>query len=274
MIEAATNGAGNFSQGIAAPEFGYPGEHVALMLALFVSLAIMVVAGAVSFGVFFVVLGLNLAYLVLDHITNPQKMLAVTPASFKNVHQLARLAAYRLQIPLPPVFIDESQEYNAYTKGFHRYGFVVVNSALVRDFRPMELLFILGHEMGHIKRRHTTWLSLTSPAQVSGSKFLFAPIMQMIFNVWSVKSEYTADQAGLIACSDLSAAVMAMLKLAGGGEVEKEVDLTAYLKATEVEPTLSSSLLEYAGTHPFAENRIRQLISFAGSRSYRSAQRP
>lgn len=273
IIAAATMGANNpWRRGTAIPVFGYPGESAALILAVLVSVVILAVAGVVSFGVFILVVGLNLIYLVLDHIRNPQTMLAVTEHSFKNVHRLARLAAFRLQIPMPPVFLDESQDYNAYTKGFNSYGFVVVNSSLVRDFRPLELLFILGHEMGHIKRRHTTWLSLTSPARVSGAKFVFAPVMQMIFNVWSVKSEYTADQAGLLACRDLSAGVMAMLKLAGGADVEKEVDFAELVKSTEAEPTLSSSLLEYVGTHPFARNRIRQLISFAGSRAYRSSR--
>lgn len=256
--------------GGTAPAFGYPGERGALALAILASVAILAVAGTVSFGLFFLVLGANLAYLILDHLRNPRVMIRVSGSSFKSVHRLARVAAYRLRIPLPPVYIDESSEYNAYTKGFHRYGFIVVHSSLARDFRPLELLFVLGHEMGHIKRRHTTWLNLTNPARVSGARFVFAPVMQVIFNLWSIKSEYTADQAGLIVCRDVPAAVMTMLKLAGGAQVEREVNLAQMLKSAEAEPSLGSSLLEYLGDHPFAENRIRELIGFARTEAYRS----
>ena len=99
-----------------------------------------------------------------------------------------------------------------------------------------------------------------NPARSGGAKFIFAPIMRYIFNVWSVKAEYTADQAGLIACKSLHSAVTAFLKMAGGRNVEKEVDINKIIQPHAEKDEILSIMAEYLGTHPFIENRIRQLI--------------
>lgn len=103
------------------------------------------------------------------------------------------------------------------------------------------------------------------PARAGSAKFILAPIMQIIFNVWSVKTEHTADQAGLIACKDINSASISLLKLAGGSTIEKEVDITKITSSREEKGENLSDMIEYIGTHPFIENRIRQLINFSSS---------
>lgn len=257
----------------AKSAFGYPGERTALYLSMAVCLAIVAVLGTATVGLFLLVVIVNLLFLAYSHLSIKARMLEASESSFPNVHRIAKVAAYRLRLPLPPVYITEDPSYNAYTAGFLRYGFVVVHSALVRDFEPDELLFVIGHELGHMKRYHTTWLTLMHPAQGAGAKFIFAPLMRVIFNVWSVKSEYTADQAGLIACRNPRAAIMTIMKLAGGSDVEKNVDLGKIERLAGVEPEPGTALLEYLGTHPFISNRIRQLSSFASSPEYELAVR-
>ncbi|MCX7590985.1 MAG: M48 family metallopeptidase [Kiritimatiellae bacterium] len=253
------------------PIFGYPGERSALYLSVAVCLAILAVLGTATVGLILLVLAANLLFLVFSHLSIKAQMLQVSETCFHNVHRVAKVAAYRLRLPLPPVYITEDPGYNAYTAGFFRYGFVVVPSALVRDFAPDELLFVIGHELCHMKRYHTTWLTLMHPAQGAGAKFILAPLVRVIFNVWSVKSEYTADQAGLIACRNPRAAIMTMLKLAGGSEVEKKLDFGTSERLAGQEPEPGAALLEYLGTHPFISNRIRQLSSFASSSKYELA---
>ncbi len=93
----------------------------------------------------------------------------------------------------------------------------------------------------------------------------FAPILQIIFNGWSVKAEHTADQAGLIACKDVNSAVISLLKLAGGTNIEKEVDISKIINSPDKQEEILSSFVEYLSAHPFIENRIRQLINFAST---------
>jgi Zn-dependent protease with chaperone function len=248
------------------PGFGFPGEKAALILSVIISLIIAIILGMMSFGLFFVILVLNLIYLKINHLTSRKNMIRVSENSFKSVFKLAKIAAYRLKLPLPEVFITEDPQYNAYTMGFYRYGFIVINSSMARDFKADELLFVIGHEMGHMKKYHTTWLNLLAPARVGGARFIFAPLMQVIFNVWSVKAEYTADQAGLIACKDVNSAVVSLLKIAGGRQVEKEVDIGKIVNRRADE--ILSGMAEYLGTHPFIENRVKQLINISGTVPY------
>lgn len=253
------------------PKFGYPGERGALYVSLATCITVIAVLGTMTLGLFALAVTLNLLYVLFAHWTLKARMLQVSNSSFPNVYRVVKVTAYRLGIARPSVFVTEGANYNAYTAGFFHYGFVVINSALVRDFSADELLFVIGHELGHIKRCHTTWLNLMQPAQGAGAKFILAPLMRVIFNVWSVKSEYTADQAGLIACRNPGAAVMTMLKLAGGSEVEEKVNISELERLANEEPELAGGLLEYLGTHPFIENRIRQLLNFAASSTFESA---
>lgn len=242
-----------------------------MFVSVAVCLGILAVLGAATLGLFLIVLAVNLLYLVFSHLSIKARMLQASASSFPDVHRIARVAAYRLRVPVPPVYISEDPSYGAYTAGFFRYGFVVLHSALIHDFAPDELLFVIGHELGHMKRYHTTWLTLMQPAQNASAKFILGPLMRVIFNVWSVKSEFTADQAGLIACRNPRAAILTMLKLAAGSEVEKKVDLGAIERLAGQEPECGAALLEYLGTHPFIRNRIRQLWNFASSPKYEMA---
>lgn len=256
----------NCHQNAFDPHFGFPGEKAALLLSLIISILVATFIGTVSLGLFFLILVGNLVYLKINHITARKNMIPVSENNFKNILSLAKVAAYRLKLPLPDIYITQDPQYNAYTMGFFRYGFIVINSSLINAFKPSELLFIIGHEMGHIKRYHTTWLNLMSPARVGGAKFVFAPVMQMIFNVWSVKAEHTADQGGLIACRDINAAILCLLKIASGTIIEEEVDLSKIIhKEDNNKEEVFTNLFEYLGTHPFMENRIKHLVNFSST---------
>src|SRR6266446_2280810 len=141
------------------PSFGYPGEAGALVLSAVVATALGVVLGVVSLGLFLVLVALSLITLTLNLATYRRNAIQVGPRSFPTVHRLAKVAAYRLKLRCPEVYVSHDGRYNAHTQGFARNGFIVVNSALVQDFQPAELLFVIGHEMGHIKRFHATWMT-------------------------------------------------------------------------------------------------------------------
>lgn len=262
------------SQGFVSGDLpiGYPGERGALRLAILVSLVLGGVLGALSLGLFLIIVALSLIYLRMAYVSAKHNMIKASEQSFQRLFRLAKVAAYRLKLSLPEVYVTQDPAYNASTMGFGRHGFIVVNSGLVEAFSPQELLFILGHEMGHMKKFHTTWLALLQPGRAAGARFTFAPFMEVIFNVWRVKGEYTADQAGLFACDSVHAASAALLKVAGGAQVEREVDIRKLLDGGREDKRVLEDLFEYVGTHPFTQNRVRHLWLFAASPQYRSSR--
>jgi Zn-dependent protease with chaperone function len=252
------------------PRFRYPGEKAALLLSVLASVVVAALLGTVSLGLFAIIVVLSLVDLKLSHIASRSNMIAVSARSFPLVHRLSKLAAYRLRIPIPESYVKQDPTYNAFTRGFFRDGFIVLHSRLVEDFEPRELLFVIGHEMGHMKRLHTTWLTLLNPAAGVGARMLLAPLIRLTFNVWSVKAEYTADQGGLIGNADPEGACRALLKLAGGVGAAREVSLEAVTPATE-DPGALGGLVEYLGDHPFIRNRVIHAMHYAASRDFKEA---
>jgi Zn-dependent protease with chaperone function len=245
------------------PAFGYPGEKTALLFSIAIVLLIAIVLGTLSLGLFLTVLIINIIAIKMSHISTQKNMIRATEYHFKDIYRLSKIAAFRLKIALPEVYIMQEPVYNAYTTGIYRYGFIVINSSMVDTFAAEEMLFVLGHEMGHMKRYHTTWMNLLYPARVGGIKFFFAPVVQYIFNIWTIKAEYTADQAGLIACRDLKPAMLCLLKLSGGPNVAHEVDIAQVMNSADQYENILNGIVEYFGTHPFIENRIKQLIRYS-----------
>ena len=247
----------------------YPGEKASLILAIFILLIVAIVAGIISFGAVIFIVVVNLFSLKADHISSKNGMLHVNESSYGTLYRISRIAAYRLGIPLPEIYVTQNPDYNAYTQGFYKYGFIVMNSGMVADFTAEEIMFVLGHEMGHMGLYHTSWLRLMAPGMSMGSNFIAAPVMRVIFNVWSVKAEYSADRAGLVACRDVSPPVKSLLKLAGGGDVESNVKLSDILKDDisnkSEKDDIVDGLAEYLGTHPYISNRIKALLSYQRS---------
>lgn len=87
-----------------------------------------------------------------------------------------------------------------------------------------ELLFVLGHEVGHIKSQHGLSPSPRSPlpyiGEIIGSLTLgigelVSSGLVLALYKWYHKSECTADRAGLLACQNSDASISVMTKLAG-----------------------------------------------------------
>jgi Zn-dependent protease with chaperone function len=244
------------------PRLGFPGERMALALSLAVCTVVVGILGVATLGVLLLVLLLNVAMVVVDQCTVKKKMVEVSESQFSKVYRISKVAAHRLGLELMPVYVTENANYNAYTMGFCRRGYIVLHSALACDFGGEELLFVVGHELGHVRAYHTTLLNLMGPVGTLGRRLFVAPLMRAIFNVWSVKAEYTADQAGLVASRSLGGTVAALLKLAGGVEAAKQMEFVDFERLLAEEPDAKDTLLEYFGTHPFLWNRIRQIVAF------------
>lgn len=247
------------------PPFGYKGEKAALVISLMISAGIALALGVISLGLFIGLIAVNILYLIINSIVQSRNIMRISNSNQKNIYNLARVAAFRLKVALPPIYVVQDQKYNAYTAGFFTHGFIVLHSSIIEELKPDEILFILGHELGHIKKYHTTWLTLLAPARVGSVRFVLAPLLNLIMNIWSVKAEYTADQAGFLVCKDVRTAVRTLLKLSSGSLIEKEVDIDAWIASTSSKKPTPIDVLQYLNTHPFLENRVRQLVHFAKS---------
>jgi Zn-dependent protease with chaperone function len=83
---------------------------------------------------------------------------------------------------------------NAFATRFLGRHFIVLYSDVVDGLadNPDALNFYIGHEIGHIKRKHLSWSTILMPAAA----------LPLIGAAYSRAREYTCDRHGLAACDN------------------------------------------------------------------------
>lgn len=146
--------------------------------------------------------------------------LEVTEKTSPRVWRLKQLALDRLSITDDiPVFITREWEYNAFATGVTT-PVIVLHSGIVEDFTDDELLYIIGHEMGHVKSKHMLYhyMAATVAQWAFNNSIVSAAVLRTIVVAlmeWQRKSELTADRAGFIANQNKEACIWGMIKLMG-----------------------------------------------------------
>lgn len=206
--------------------------------------------------------------------------LKVTKSSYPKIYKLINKTSKILNVSIPEVYIQHelitekngqtiTQSMNAVTNGTKDGYFILLTSGLIDKMTKNELLFVLGHEMGHIKSEHVLFQKIVEIEKQSNllddivSVIGMATLGWIIPGPWSIpmglsaaigsiikrfvrkdelqqlcewypKSEFTADRAGLIVCQDVNDACRALIKLHSGlKDIPKSLTPNEFLKQKE-----------------------------------------
>jgi Zn-dependent protease with chaperone function/ribosomal protein L40E len=199
----------------------------------------------------------------------------VSERQFPKVYKMAQIAADRLHMELPPVYIMQSPILNAFATGFWGNYYIVLHSAILEACTDEELMIIIGHEFSHIKGNHVMINALMNMGVDNGMRLFPALawlhfIIQFVFLYLSRCFEYTCDRGGLIATGDVRAFITCKTKLSVGKELFKTIDIMEFYKqALELDKKPFGFMAEIEATHPLTVNRIRQAVRFYRSDTYR-----
>lgn len=196
----------------------------------------------------------------------------VTPKQFPKVHELVAEAARRLGAALPTVYVTQAMSLNAHTYGTETDSYIVLNSGTVDHLSTEELLFVIGHEAGHIHNGHVTLLTAAYYLTRLGSAFVRWIIYPaaMALQSWMRQAELTCDRAGLLCSRDLAVAERALIKLAlGSQKLYEQIDVEEYLKQLDQGKEGIGKYAELFSSHPYLPKRVGALRIFAESRIYR-----
>ena len=190
---------------------------------------------------------------------------------------------------VPKAYIVQDPILNAQTIGA-QHPILVLHDCLITRASHEELMFILGHEIGHIKSEHVQYHmigGLIADFMSMGADLMpfIGPLMKLVVSTglniayydWSRKSEFTADRAGLLCCQDLTAAISALAKLGGYPEeffdtfdantfIEQakefdDLEESSFNKAVKLLQTLDLD-------HPWAVQRAKELLLWVQSGEY------
>ena len=189
---------------------------------------------------------------------------AITP----RLYNLGRMLIQVLRLVQPlDLFVQGSQEHNAFCLPSRKGNRLVMclNSGLIASLSPQELLFVMGHEVGHALLRHgeTLGIAFDDPR--------FSPLEVVRLRALERAQEISCDRFGLLACQDVRVASSALFKITSGlPDKWISFDETAYSRHFDDISSMAEvvDLEDASRTHPFIPLRVKALIAFAKSELY------
>ncbi|HAH24868.1 MAG TPA: peptidase M48 [Prolixibacteraceae bacterium] len=171
---------------------------------------------------------------------------------FADIHQVVVKQAELLGLSsVPSVYILQSGGVlNAFAARFLGRNYIVLYSEMVETAYDQDksiLEFIIGHEMGHIKRNH----------MLKGLILFPSYIIPFLGSAYSRACEYTCDNIGHALCP--AGARGGLLVLASGKTIYKKVNLNEFLNQDYTEDGFWKWFAEKVASHP---NLTRRLGAF------------
>jgi len=184
------------------------------------------------------------------------------------LHQLVDRCVEKLGIKTPlETYVYPSPLYNAACfKPEEGRLLVMFSSSLLEAFSEKELLFIVGHELGHHVYHHH---DIPIGYLLMGPERPPADLVLDLFK-WSRYAEISADRAGAACADDFEAVAQALFKLTSGLANSKVVrfSLPEFLaqvdemQAEQQDPGQGAPMEDWFSTHPFSPMRVRALQLF------------
>ncbi len=155
---------------------------------------------------------------------------------------------------IPEAYLLRTDYFNALATKFLGRHFVVLFTDVVDALadQPGAIDFYIGHELGHIHRKHLTWSAFIMPASV----------LPLLGAAHRRAEEYTCDRYGVACCQseeDIKAAIAA---IAAGDTRWKSINVDAYLRQIEYTSGFWMSFNELTSDYPWLTKRMATSLAF------------
>jgi hypothetical protein len=139
---------------------------------------------------------------------------------------------------------------------------IILNKGLIEQMTPEELLFVVGHEIGHLIFNHS-YVSRTVEF-VYPDKEQRPPLVRKLYDVWEKISEISADRVGFLACRNMDVSLKALFKLSSGlREQYCNMDPSAIIDFVEdIFREMKANPSYVCASHPANPVRIKALQLF------------
>ena len=233
---------------------------VVFSIAVYYVLAQIVLSNAEARGVIlFYAIAIIVAYFIFHGLMLGQirgNGIRVSDRQFPQLMEMANQHSRRLGMDeTPDVFVLQSGGMlNAFATRFLGRNFVVLYSdvlALATQKGEKAVSFVVGHELGHVRRKHMTRRALLYPAM----------IFPFLGGAYSRACEYTCDQVGN--ALEPEGGVDGLLVLAAGRDLYTQVNSAEYSNQRETETGFFVRFAEILSTHP---NLTKRVAAVGGAR--------
>ncbi len=181
----------------------------------------------------------------------------ITEEQFPDLKQQITACCSKLDVNTEPdaYLLQMGGALNAFATRFFGRDFLVLYSDVVDGLahNPDALNFTIGHELGHIRRKHLRWSTVLMPAS----------ILPLVGAAYSRAREYTCDRHGLAACDNPVNAEHGLAVLAAGGKRARTMNVDAYVGQSSQTEGFWMSFHELVGDYPWLVKRMAAVRALA-----------
>lgn len=159
---------------------------------------------------------------------------------------------------VPEAYLLRTDFFNALATRFLGRHFVVLFTDVVDalEDRPGAIDFYIGHELGHIHRKHLSWRTFVMPGS----------LLPVVGPALRRAEEYTCDRYGVACCEsedDIKAAIAA---IAAGDTRWKTINVDAYINQVQATNGFWMSFNELTGDYPWLTKRMATAVALSQGR--------
>jgi heat shock protein HtpX len=219
----------------------------------------------------------------------------VTEADAPQFHGIVRQLAERAQMPMPRVYIMETEQPNAFATGRNpQNAAVAATTGLLRMLSAEEVSGVMAHELAHVKNRDSLTMTITAtlagaigmlgnfgmmfgansrgsdgrpnPVGMVGALVaaIIAPLAAMLVQMAISRGrEYEADRVGAEICGNPQWLASALDKISRGAQAIPNYEAQANPASAHlfiINPLAGGGRDNWFSTHPATENRIAALM--------------
>ena len=218
-------------------------------------------------------------------LQNTGSYLKISKSNLSKVYGLYSEACAILDIVnIPDLFINFDPRVNGYTSGVEK-PFIVITSGSIDLLTDDELLFLIGHELGHIKAKHVLYSVMAQNFSIVANLLgnltlgiggIAATGVELALLHWYRMSELSCDRAGLLTCQKKDAAINFFIKLNLPPSYNHETFKESFLsQARDFEALDFDSLNKFFKiastldmTHPWSVLRASELVNWIDDGNY------
>jgi Zn-dependent protease with chaperone function/Tfp pilus assembly protein PilE len=179
----------------------------------------------------------------------------VTEAQFPDLHRSLEACCRKIGMTTPPdMYLLRTDFFNALATKFLGRNFIVLFSDVVDalEDEPGAIDFYIGHELGHIHRKHLQW-----------SAFLFpALLLPVLGSAYRRAQEYTCDRYGASCCTNEGQIRAALAAIAAGNTRWKTLQPAGYLAQVPQTAGFWMSFHELTNDYPWMTKRMASALAF------------
>lgn len=212
--------------------------------------------------------------------------LRINESNFPDILNILKEACANLDLrDIPDIYIQWDYSVNGFTTGSEK-PLIVLTSGAVDLLNEEELLYLVGHEVGHIKSGHMLYHEMAIVFPILGDVIASATLglgglvfsgLELALLYWYRMSEFTADRAGLLACQNEDAVITALMKMSGvPKDFYDKIDKEGFVEQAKEFKGFDYDALDKIGktvmimdkTHPWTVMRASEILKWIDSGKY------